>query len=238
METLLTKKEFEKALREELNKQLTLEHPIFEELLTRKDNFLIKKMALQGYRLTKYFLEYIEHLFYTCPIPSHKRKLLFNMFEEETGYFSKTDNHVTLMQNFLNSLGISKQERDKEVAYPETRELIEYRMRLVKDIETYHMGVAAVQIASEGQNLETKAHQARHTILREEFNMNQKDLLFFSVHQNEDVYHVQEGIDLVVDICSSRKMQNDAVEAVKTTCGLFYNMYDGIYRRDCLNKPR
>ena len=67
METLLTKKEFEKALREELNKQLTLEHPIFEELLTRKDNFLIKKMALQGYQLTKYFLEYIEHLFYTCP---------------------------------------------------------------------------------------------------------------------------------------------------------------------------
>jgi len=203
-------------------------------LLKEKDYTLIKKMALQGYQLTKHFLIYIEDLFYHCPIPEHKKKLLFNMFEEETGYFSKTDNHVKLMENFMKSIGITDEERDAELPYEETQELIDYRMNLVKNPETYHLSVAAVQIACEGQNLETKAHEARHSILIKEFGIKEEDLLFFSVHQKEDVYHVQEGIDLVVDLCKDSDMQKKSLDVVSNTCNLFYNMYEGIYKRHCL----
>ena len=234
MTTLLSKKDFSNALYEELNLHLTLDHPIFNVLLETKNPALIKKMTLQGYQLTKNFLEYIENLYFHCPLPNHKRRLLFNMFEEETGKLSKTNNHVTLMQNFITALGISKDEREEEVSYPETQELIDYRMNLVKDKDKYHMGVAAVQIASEGQNLETKASEARHTLLIREFGMKEEDLLFFSVHQREDVGHVRQGVELVVDLCDTPEKQEEALHAVKHTCELFYNMYEGVYKRHCV----
>lgn len=231
---MLNKEDFRDKLYEELNSHLTLNHPIFEKLLLEKNVDLIRIMTLQGYQLTKHFLEYIEKLFFYCPLEGHKRKLLYNLFEEETGRLSKTNNHVVLMQNFITALGITTNERNDAVAYAETKELIDYRMNLVNDRDKYHMAVAAVQIASEGQNLETKASEARHTLLIESFEMSEKDLLFFSVHQKEDVGHVKQGVDLACDLCTTKQKQNEALFAVKHTCELFYGMYQGVYIRHCL----
>lgn len=235
--TFYSKQEFKQKLRSELEHKITLEHPIFDKVMGSEPNYsLLKKMALQGYQLTKHFLDYVETLYYFCPSEIHKRRLLFNLFEEETGRLSKTRNHVELMQNFMAAIGITIEEREAEEAYPETKELIDYRMKLVKNRETYHMGAAAVMIASEGQNLETKAGVARHEILPRLYNLTEKDLLFFSVHQAEDVGHVKEGIDLVAEICIDENMQAQAIEAVCKTCDLFISMYDGIYRREFSEK--
>jgi len=85
-----------------------------------------------------------------------------------------------------------------------------------------------VMIASEGQNLETAAGEARHDLLPRIYNLKEDDLLFFSVHQKEDVGHVKEGISLVADICDTAKMQQEALEVVRVTCDLFWGMYDGV----------
>ena len=88
---------FSNTLRQTLEQQLTLSHPIFRELFTEGRNWeLLKLITLEGYQITRYFLEYIENLYFRCPLPVHKRRLLFNLFEEETGRFSKTRNHVEL----------------------------------------------------------------------------------------------------------------------------------------------
>ncbi|MCQ4163596.1 iron-containing redox enzyme family protein [Tahibacter harae] len=225
----LPNEEFRLKLREELESRITLTHPLVKTLLADEPKWdLLRFMTLQGYQLTKHFLEYIETLYHHCPRGKHKRRLLFNMFEEETGRFSKTDNHVTLMENFIRAIGISDAERDRAVALPRTRELIDYRMDLVRDRRTFHMGAAAVMIASEGQNLETAAGEARHDLLPRLYNLTETDLQFFSVHQKEDVGHVKEGISLVAHICDTVKMQQEALEAVRRTCDLFYGMYDGV----------
>lgn len=210
----------------------TLDHPIFQRLAQPKADWnLLRTMALQGYQLTKNFLGYVERLYFYCPLPQHKRRLLVNLFEEETGHFSKTDNHVVLMQRFLLALGISDQERDDATAFDQTRELIEYRRRLIDDPQTYHMGAAAVMVASEGQNLETLGGEARDSALARLYGLSPEDLLFFSVHQAEDVVHVRHGIDYVVDLCVDSARQTQALEAVTRTCQLFRGMYDGIEAR-------
>lgn len=228
---LKTRDEFRNELEEKLHQKLTLSHPLFSLLLdeSKADKPLLKKVSLQGYQLTKHFLTYIEHLFFYCPMEKHKRRLLFNMFEEETGRLSRTKNHVELMQDFINALGISDQERDVAVALPATQELIDFRMEACTNTDRYHIGAAAVLIASEGQNLETLGEEARHTILGRVFGLKESDMLFFSVHQKEDVGHVQQGLDLVADICTTEKMQQEALESVNHTCNLFYGMYQGIY---------
>jgi pyrroloquinoline-quinone synthase len=166
-------------------------------------------------------------------LPRHKTVLLYNLFEEETGHLSKTDNHVTLMQNFIRALGISDAERVAVVPLPATRELIEYRLAAVRDPARYHVGAAAVLIASEGQNLETAGGTARHELLEEVYGLSPFDVQFFSVHQKEDVGHVEQGLNLVSDYCDSAQMQQEALEAVRHTCELFYAMYENMYQAYC-----
>ena len=129
----MDKETFARALRSTLEEQLTLDHPIFKELFTPERNWnLLKIITLEGYQITKYFLEYIENLYFRCPYPDHKRRLLYNLFEEETGRFSKTKNHVELMEDFIRAQGISDEERDAWTPSEATRELIGYRLENCK----------------------------------------------------------------------------------------------------------
>lgn len=226
---LLSADEFKKQLRDELESRITLTHPIVKRILDGTPQWdLLRKVTLQGYQLTKHFLEYIETLYHHCPRGVHKKRLLLNMYEEETGRFSKTDNHVVLMENFIRAVGVDDTERDAAVPLPSTKMLIDYRMELVRNRHTFHMGAAAVMIASEGQNLETAAGEARHELLPRIYSLTETDLQFFSVHQKEDVGHVAEGISLVADICTTASMQQEALETVRKTCDLFYGMYEGM----------
>ncbi|MBT0768728.1 iron-containing redox enzyme family protein [Kineosporia sp. J2-2] len=229
---LLSKPDFRDELERTLHSHLTISHPVFALLLDQDDpkpEFL-QQVALQGYQLTKNFLEYIENLWFFCPLPRHRRRLLHNMYEEETGFISKTKNHVKLMQDFLLALGIDDEQRDAAVALPATQELIDYRMQAVKDPARYHVGAAAVTIASEGQNLETLGSESRDVLFERVYGLTPKDLLFFSVHQKEDVGHTQQGLDLVTDLCTTEKTQQEALYAVSHTCELFYAMYEGIHQ--------
>lgn len=236
MPNTLSQPMFKEALRAELNRHLTLSHPIFPLLLSPEHGNLdlLRQVTLQGYQLTKHFLAYIENLFVRCPLDQFKRPLLINAYEEETGRLSKTDNHVTLMRNFIRALGISDDERDAARPLPATQALIDYRMAAVLDPKRYHVGAAAVLIASEGQNLETTAGgAARHQLLGERYGLSERDLWFFSVHQKEDVGHVEQGLNLVSALCTTAQMQQEALYAVAYTCELFYAMYDNMYHVYC-----
>lgn len=82
------KLDFKKQLRDTLENNLTLGHPLFLHIMNEKNPNLelLKFTALQGYQLTKHFLTYIEHLFFYCPLNKHKTHLLHNMYEEQTGF--------------------------------------------------------------------------------------------------------------------------------------------------------
>lgn len=232
MAELMGKLEFENALRDTLEEHRTLDHPIFKELFIGGQNRpLLRMLSIEGYQITRYFLDYIENLYFHCPIPKHKRRLLYNLFEEETGFFSKTKNHVVLMQDFVRAQGITDEERDAHIPNDATRELIDYRLNAVKTPGLYHIGAAAVMIASEGQSLETSGGEPRHALLAKVYGLTDDDVRFFSVHQTEDVGHVREGLALVCDLCVTESMQQEAIEAVRHTCALFRGMYESVARQ-------
>lgn len=223
---------FRASLRAALERHLTLGHPLFDELFDplRPNLPLLRRTALQGYQLTRAFAGYVEQLFVRCPLPGFRRALLINLYEEETGRLSGTANHLELMQRFLRALGITDAERDAATPLPATAELIDYRRQAVLDPARYHVGASAVLIASEGQNLETRAGQARHALFEQVYRLAPSDLAFFSVHQAEDVGHVEQGLRLVAALCTSETMQREALQAVDHTSGLFHAMYQGIHQ--------
>lgn len=222
---------FKEALFTALKSRLTLSHPLFDELLgARPQPALLRLTALQGYQLTRHFLGYVEHLFFHCPLSEHRRALLSNVYEEETGHLSGSDNHVVLMQNFLRALGITEAQRDAARPLPATAALIHYRQQAVRDPARYHVAAAAVLVASEGQNLETRDGQTRHGLLQRVYGLSDADLLFFKVHQIEDVGHVEDGLNLVAALCTDERLQTEALQAVEHTCDLFRRMYEGIHQ--------
>lgn len=229
---MLSKDEFRDRMYAVLETHTSVAHPLVKELVQPRANWeLLQALTLQGYQLTKNFLTYIEHLFFYCPLPRHKKALMVNMYEEETGRLSGTKNHVKLMEDFVRAIRVDDATRDATVAYPQTQELIDYRMDLVKDPDRYYLGAAAVTIASEGQNLEDTAGQNRHSLLGKVYGLTDQDTLFFSVHAKEDIGHVREGIALVNDLCTTAAMQQEAIEVVEHTCKLFQGMYDGVAER-------
>lgn len=228
---MLNRDEFRKKLRAELESRLTLDHPMIDEISKPEKNLpLLRLMATQGYQLTKVFAKYVGGLYFNCPDRHFSRRLAFNVYEEETGRISKTDGHLELMQRFIYALGVTPEELEAVEPLPETRELIDYRMNFVRDPAQFHRGAAAVMIASEGQNLETKAGRARHQMFPTVYGLTPRDLEFFSVHAAEDVYHVKEGIDVVSLVCVTERMQEEAVQTIHETCDRFWWFYDGIQR--------
>jgi pyrroloquinoline-quinone synthase len=226
---LLSKQEFRNKLEEALHSRLTLDHPVLQEIGKSKKNLpLVGKMALQAFHLTRAFTGYIGILYYHCPIARLRTALAVNLYEEETGALSKSANHMDLMERFILALGLTKEQIESEVPLPTTIDLIEYRRKLCENRETLHMGAAAVMIASEGQSLETKAGKTKDQLIPELYGLKPEDLAFFAVHAVEDVYHVGDGLDLVSEICTTAKMQQEAIEAIHGTCDRFWRFFDGI----------
>jgi pyrroloquinoline-quinone synthase len=226
---MLSNQEFRTKLEEALHSRLTLDHPVLQEIAKPIKNLpLVRKMALQAFHLTRAFTGYIGILYYHCPIARLRTALAVNLYEEETGALSKSANHMDLMERFILALGVSKQEIEDEVPLPTTMDLVEYRKNLCENRETLHMGAAAVMIASEGQSLETKAGKTKDQLVPELYGLKPADLAFFAVHAVEDVYHVADGLDLVSEICTTEKMQEEAIEAIHGTCDRFWRFFDGI----------
>lgn len=226
---MVNKEEFKKQLEDALHSRLTLDHPVLQEMATPKKNLpLVSKMALQAFHLTRAFTGYLGMIYSHCPIQKSRVALAVNLYEEETGALSKTANHMDLMERFILALGLTRQQIDEEIPLPTTVDLIEYRRTLCQNPQTLHMGAAAVMIASEGQSLETKAGKTKDQLIPELYGLKPEDLAFFAVHAVEDVYHVGDGLDLVSELCTTEKMQQEAIEAVHGTCDRFWRFFDGI----------
>jgi len=220
---------FRKELEDVLFSCTSSSHALLKELTRPRRNLpLLRLVGLQAYQLVSFFPRYIGSLYHHCDIAYYRKRLAIRLYEEETGILSGTANHEVLMLRFLRALGISDAERDEVPVLLSTQNLIDYRWQLVNSPDTFHSGVAAIMIASEGQYLEEETHRGRHVLLPMLYGLKPEDLAFFSVHTREDVFHVREGLDLTAEICLTREQKDQALQAVCETDDYFSRYYDGI----------
>jgi pyrroloquinoline-quinone synthase len=220
------------ALVEALKRHNSLEHPVFARLLHSggMEMKLLRLLGIQGHHLVRAFLGYIAGLCHHCPDHGLRKLLAANFYEEMTGGLSKTMGHLELLEQFLWAIGLTPEQLAESRALPATEALIGYRQDLVLDPRRFHMGAAAVTIASEGQNLESKVGQNRFTLFPTSLGLTERDLMFFKVHVVEDVKHVCDGLEIVAKVCTTDRQRSEAVEAVDRTCALFADYYTGILK--------
>lgn len=223
---------YKAALLEALKRHNSLEHPIFARLLLGEgmDMKVLRLLGIQGHHLVRAFLGYIAGLCHHCPDHGLRKLLAANFYEEMTGGLSKTMGHLELLEQFLGAIGVTLEELAESRPMPATEALIAYRQDLVSDPGRFHMGAAAVTIASEGQNLESKAGQNRFSLFPASLGLTERDLMFFKVHVVEDIKHVCDGLEIVAKVCTTDRQRSEAVEAVDKTCELFGDYYTGILK--------
>lgn len=237
---MLSPDAFAERLRTEVESRSNLTHPFFQELrrlggmgaaATDDVRRLARIAGLEVYHLTTRFERYIAGLFVHCP-RQFRRHLALNLYEEVTGRISKTDGHLELMERFLFALGLTRAELEAATPLPTTRELVDFRRRLVEDETQLHRAAAAVMIASEHQNIDTSNEgRLRHEMFPPQLGLKEEDVLFFEVHATEDIAHVKDGIRLVVHVCTTAEMQAQAIAAIHETCDRFWSFYTGIMDR-------
>lgn len=220
------------ALMRALKRHNSLEHPVFERLLQSGGMPLplLQNLGIQGHHLVRSFLGYIAGLCHHCSDHRLRKLLAANFFEEMTGGLSKTMGHLELLEQFLWAIGVTPEELAASRALPATEALIRYRRELVTDPARFHMAAAAVAIASEGQNLESRAGQNRFGLFPPSLGLTEEDLMFFKVHVVEDIKHVNDGLEIVSSACTTDLQRNEAVNAVERTCELFWEYYTGILK--------
>lgn len=207
----------------------TIQHPVFNELARYPNIELLQLVSLEGYHLVKVFPKYIAALLHNCPYDEFRPILAANLYEEETGGISKTSRHLDLMQTFLKSVGIDEEKIHQSSPLSSTKDLIDYRWNLVINSQTFHLGAAAITIASEGQNLQKKDGKFKHEILQEVYGLKSDDVKFFAMHVHEDQEHVDEGIQIVISSCKNQKMQEDVLRVIDETQERFWSFYSGVY---------
>lgn len=220
--------EFRNILSNTIFCQKNRSHPIFSEYTKPEANLpLMQLMALQRFHLARHYARFIGALYNNCEISYYRKRLAINLYEEETGMLSNTANHEVLMVRFLRALGIGDEERDQSIPLPATTALINYRKGLLSEPASFHMAVASVLIASESQVLEEQV-EASHDHLPRIYGFQHDDMSYFSVRASEDIFHVNEGLDLVAEICETPRKKEQAITAIKTTCDLYWKYYDNI----------
>jgi pyrroloquinoline-quinone synthase len=56
-----------------------------------------------------------------------------------------------------------------------------------------------------------------------------KDIEFFSVHEKADIYHSRDELNALLEQCKTTEDQLNALDAVRKSAELYWQMLDGIY---------
>jgi pyrroloquinoline-quinone synthase len=157
-----------------------------------------------------------------------RQMLLENLIEEERG----AENHPELWLRFCESLGLDREEVKTGLANDATRKLIATMKSLARD-GALHQGLAALY-AYESQI--PAVAKAKIDGLAKNYGISaERDIAFFTVHMEADVYHAQTSREILRDLCDSPEKAGSAAQATQSTLDALYGFLDSVTAENCAN---
>jgi pyrroloquinoline-quinone synthase len=218
-------------LREKLDEQIAsrhlLNHPFYQRwsdgTLTREE---LQEYARQYWHFTAAFPTFVSGVHANVEEIAVRQFLLENLIEEERG----EENHPELWLRFCEALGLSREEVLASTPNNATADLIRTMRGLTRDGQP-HEGLASLY-AYESQV--PAVAKAKIEGLATHFGISSpRDVTFFSVHQEADVYHSQTEIDILDRLCDSEKRRAEAQAAAASTTAALYGFLDAVTAAPC-----
>jgi len=210
---------FSKELNKKLDEFHLLNHPFYkswnEGKLTRE---IIKDYAEQYYQHVKAFPRYISATHSLCDDIEKRKILLENLNDEE----NKDADHPKLWKNFAVAMGADAEKIEKVKADQFTEELIDNFFKNGRS--SYAEGLASLYTYErqipEIADTKIKGLKKHYGVSSE------KELEFFEVHKEADVYHRIECEKLLDGL--TKEEQGKAEKAALSTAKHLWNFLSGI----------
>jgi pyrroloquinoline-quinone synthase len=199
-----------------------LDHPFYQRwtcgTLTREE---LRDYAAQYFHYALAFPTFISAMHAQTDDIATRQMLLENLIEEERG----SENHPELWLRFCESLGLGRDEVKAGSANAATRTLIATMKSLARE-GALHEGLAALY-AYESQIPDVA--KAKIDGLAKNYGISgERDIAFFSVHMEADVYHSQTSREILRGLCDSNEKTAQAEQATQRTLDALYGFLDSV----------
>ncbi|MGH7355057.1 MAG: TenA family transcriptional regulator [Candidatus Rokuibacteriota bacterium] len=190
--------------------------------------------AALGRFAEQFFLQVVEFpravsaLHSRCPDLGERLKLAESLYEEETGRLSGSKAHPELFLDFAVGVGVPRAQMLAAEPLPSTAALIHWFEYSTK-ILSFHEGVAAINLAAEGQVVGAFGPFAR--ALQKHYALDATAVAFWDVHEQADAEHSDVGDHIVLRWATTEERRAMVRTAVRTSLGMWRQFFDGMDRR-------
>lgn len=213
-------------LREKLDERIRSRHLLDHTFYQRWTEGTLTRLELQEYarqywHFTAAFPTFVSNVHANVEEIAIRQFLLENLIEEERG----EDNHPELWLRFCEALGLTREEVLRSEPNDSTRTLIG-TMRELSRNGAPHEGLASLY-AYESQV--PAVAKAKIEGLAKHFGVSApREISFFSVHQEADVFHSQSEAEILARFCDTEEKLAAAERAVSATTAALYTFLDGV----------
>lgn len=229
---MLNPENFTKELNSVIAKNSLLEHPFYQKWNEGKLSIEeLRDYAKQYYHFVKHFPRFVSAVHSNCDDIEIRKTLVENLADEE-GYKTGIENHPSLWINFAEGLGLSADEVRNAEPIAEVNDLVKGMYDLTKS-EEYIKGLSALY-AYEMQVPEIS--KTKIAGLKNFYGVDSnKAIEFFTVHEEADIYHSKDELDILLKKTDSKEKQAEVINAAETSSKLMWKFLDGVYNNYCVN---
>jgi pyrroloquinoline-quinone synthase len=204
-----------------------LDHPFYQRwtagTLTREE---LRDYAAQYFHYAMAFPTFVSAMHAQSDDIAVRQLLLENLIEEERG----AENHPELWLRFCESLGLDRETVKAGAPNDATRHLIATMKSLARD-GALHEGLASLY-AYESQI--PAVAKAKIAGLAQWYGItSDRDIAFFSVHEEADVHHSQTSREILRDLCGTAGKSAEAEQATAKTLDALYGFLDSVTAAPC-----
>lgn len=229
---MLSEEQFINEVNTTIQKRSLLNHPFYQKWNEGKLSVEeLREYAKQYYHFVKHFPRFVSCVHSNCEDVDTRRILMQNLADEE-GYKTDIADHPRLWINFAESLGLSESEVKEAQPIREVEDLVDGMYELTRSPE-FTLGLAALY-AYESQVPEIS--RTKIDGLKNFYGIDsRKAVEFFEVHEEADIYHSKDEMDIMVKENKSLEDQKRLINTVDESATLMWNFLDGVYNNYCRN---
>ena len=229
---MLSKEKFIEEVNSVIKNKIMLKHQFYqrwnEGTLTKEE---LKEYAKQYYHFVKHFPRFVSCVHSNCDDVNIRQILLENLADEE-GFKTGIEDHPRLWLNFAESLGLNEEEVKNTRPIREVEDLVDGMYELVRSPE-FTLGLASLY-AYESQVPEISKTKIEG--LKNFYGIHsEKAIEFFKVHEEADIYHSRDEMDIMVKTNKTLEDQKRLINTVDEAATLMWSFLDGVYKNYCVN---
>lgn len=229
---MLTKEKFIEEVNSAIESKSLLKHPFYQKWNEGKLTISeLQEYAKQYYHFVKHFPRFVSCVHSNCDDVDTRKVLLENLADEE-GFKTGIEDHPRLWLNFTESLGLNEEEVKNAKPIREVEDLVDGMYELTRSHD-FTLGLASLY-AYESQVPEVSKTKIEG--LKKFYGIDsEKAIKFFTVHEEADVYHSRDEIELIVNKELTLEDQRRLVNTVNESATLMWKFLDGVYNNYCVN---